>query len=62
MPQGTLTLDQNYQMLSGTLGSGVISDGKVNGNDVTFKVGNTTYTGRLDGNAIKGSGWTATKK
>ena len=62
MPQGTLTLDQNYQMLSGTLGSGVISEGKVNGYDVTFKVGNTTYTGRLDGNSIKGSGWTATKK
>jgi precorrin-6B methylase 2 len=62
MPQGALTLDQNYQMLSGTLGSGVISEGKVNGYDVTFKVGSTTYTGRLDGNTIKGSGWTATKK
>ena len=62
MPQGTLTLDQNYQMLSGTLGSGVITDGKVNGYDVSFKVGNTTYTGRLDGNSIKGSGWTATKR
>ena len=28
----------------------------------TLTVGNTTYTGRLDGNSIKGSGWTATKR
>jgi hypothetical protein len=62
MPQGTLTLDQNFQMLSGTLGSSVITEGRVNGNEVTFKVGDTSYTGRLDGNSIKGSGWTATKR
>ena len=69
MPQGTLTIDQSYQMVSGSLGSQPISEGKINGTDVTFKVGNATYSGRIDGNTMKGTvtggsggSWTATKK
>jgi hypothetical protein len=68
MPQGTLTLKQQFQMLSGTLGSTAISDAKVKGDEVTFKAGNVTYTGHLDGNSIKGQAsgasngsWTATR-
>jgi hypothetical protein len=69
MPQGTLTLDQDYQVLSGSLGSQPITEGKVNGYDVSFTVGNATYTGRLDGSTLRGTvtggsggSWTATKK
>ncbi len=65
---GSLTLKQNFQMVTGTLGSQAISEGKLNGDQITFKVGNATYTGRVDGSAIKGTitggpggSWTATK-
>ena len=66
LPQGTLTLTQKYQMLTGTLGSQAISDARVRGEEVTFKVGNTTYSGRLQGNTLAGtvSGggkWSATR-
>jgi hypothetical protein len=56
-------------MVSGTLGSGEISGGRLRGNEISFSVGNAKYTGRVDGNAIKGtitggSGgtWAATRR
>jgi hypothetical protein len=55
MPQGALTLKQNFQIVSGTLGSTPIADGKLNGEDITFKVGNAVYTGKVQGNSMKGS-------
>ncbi len=66
-PQGALTLQQNFQMLTGTLGSTPITEGKLRGEEITFKVGNATYTGRVQGNTLAGtvSGggkWTATKR
>ena len=66
-PQGALTLQQNFQVLTGSLGSTPISEGKVRGEEVTFKAGNATYTGRLQGNTLAGtvSGggkWTATRR
>jgi hypothetical protein len=66
-PQGALTLQQNFQMVTGTLGSTPISEGKLRGEEITFKVGNATYTGRLQGNTLAGtvSGggkWTATRQ
>ena len=33
----TLTLDQQFQMLSGTLGTTPIADGKLNGDAITFR-------------------------
>jgi hypothetical protein len=67
LPQGTLTLTQNYQMLSGTLGSTAITDGRMRGEEITFKAGNATYSGRLDGNTLRGTvsgggAWTATRR
>jgi precorrin-6B methylase 2 len=67
MPQGTLTLTQTFQMLSGTLGSTAISSGRVRGEEVTFTVGKTVYTGRVQGNTIRGTAtggaaFTATKQ
>ena len=62
-----LTLTQTYQKLSGTLGQNQISDAKMTGDAITFKVGNATYTGKLEGTTLTGtkndgSKWSATKR
>jgi len=62
MPQGELKLTQQFQKVSGSLGAQAISEGKLRGDELTFKVGTTTYTGKVNGNTIQGSGWSATKK
>ena len=65
---GELALTQSFQKLSGTLRNGSntvqITDGKMRGDEITFKAGGTTYTGHVSGNTIKGTspnGWSATK-
>ena len=63
-PNGALTLTQNFQMLSGTLGSQALQ-GRLHGNEITLTVGNQKWTGMVDGNTIKfssPSAMTATKK
>jgi precorrin-6B methylase 2 len=69
LPQGDLKLTQQFQMISGTLGSTPISEGKVRGREVTFTAGGVKYTGHIDGNVMTGSAtggngnsWTATRK
>jgi len=67
MPQGALTLKQQFQMLSGTLGSAAITEGRLRGDQIEFSVGGTKYSGRVDGQTIRGTGadgkpWTANKK
>jgi precorrin-6B methylase 2 len=65
-PQGPLALTQQFQKISGTLGSQAIADGKLRGDEITFTAGGTTYTGKVDGNAIRGTAgsasWSATRK
>ena len=61
LEQQTLTLTQQYQTISGTLGSTPISDGKLNGEEITFAAGAQKYTGRVNGNTMSGSGWSATR-
>ena len=63
MGNATLTLNQKFQMLSGTLGEAPITDGKLNGYEIAFTVGTTKYTGTVsaDGKTITGAGWTATR-
>jgi precorrin-6B methylase 2 len=65
---GELALTQTFQKVSGTLRNGAntvpITEGKLRGDEITFKAGATTYTGRVSGNTIKGTspnGWSATK-
>ncbi len=53
--ENQLVLKQQFQMLSGTLGSTQISAARMRGNDITFTVGNAVYTGRVDGNSMKGT-------
>ena len=69
LPQGDLKLTQQFQVLTGSLGSTPISDGKVRGREVTFTAGGVKYTGNVDGNTMtgsatggNGSSWTATRK
>jgi Methyltransferase domain len=63
-PKGELKLSQQFQDVAGTLAGNAISDGKLRGDAISFKVGTTTYNGTVNGNSIKASdgSWTATKK
>jgi hypothetical protein len=63
----TLTLDQEFQNFTGNLGSTAISNGKLDGANISFTVGKQTYTGRVDGNSMSGTiagggPWKATKR
>jgi hypothetical protein len=71
-PQGELTLEQKYQVLSGTLKNGnVIApvSGKMAGSSIDITAAGTRYTGTLDGSTITGKAnsggkeesWTAKK-
>jgi hypothetical protein len=59
--QRTLRLTQQYQKITGTLGSTRITKGRLNGEDITFTAGTRTYTGRVNGHTMSGSGWSATR-
>jgi SAM-dependent methyltransferase len=73
IPQGDLTLKQNFQMISGTLKSGnvaaPITNGRLNGDQISFTAGGSQYTGRVSGNTIEGTvksggtdmNWTASR-
>jgi len=67
MPQGALTLTQKFQMVTGTLGSTPIADGRLRGDEITFTAGGAKYTGKVNGNSMSGTNgagakWSATKK
>ena len=65
-----LTLTQNFQMVTGTLGSTTIAGGRLSGEQITFKAGDTDYAGRVVGDRMEGTAtvrgrqqkWTATKQ
>lgn len=64
---GELNLTQKFQMLSGTLGSVPISNGRLRGAGISFRAGATEYTGRVEGNSMRGETstggtWTATRQ
>jgi hypothetical protein len=65
LAEGELTLEQTYQKLTGTLKSGgnstAISDAKMQGDQITFKVGDRIFRGRVDGNKMEGVFATETK-
>jgi SAM-dependent methyltransferase len=65
LQQETLTLKQDYQVLSGSLGSAPISDGRLRGAEISFKVGAVQYQGRVTGNTMEGTAngarWTAAR-
>ena len=69
MPQGELTLLQEFQMLSGELVAGAkgtpVENAKMRGDQITMTIGGTTYTGRVTGDRLEGTAgnqkWTAAK-
>ncbi len=73
LPQGEIKFSQSFQMISGALRSGnrttTFTNGKLQGDQITFSVGNAAYTGRVNGNSMEGtvssggnnSPWSATK-
>jgi precorrin-6B methylase 2 len=61
-PQGDLKLTQEFQKVKGTLGNQAV-EGKLAGDQLTLTSGGKQiYTGKVEGNAIKGSAWSATKR
>lgn len=59
LPQGQLTLQQSFQMITGTLASGgkslPIANGRLRGDQIGFSVGGVQYTGRVSGNGMQGT-------
>lgn len=50
-----LLLQQDYQMLSGSVGTRPITSGRLRGNDITFTAAGTTYTGVVKDDVIEGT-------
>lgn len=70
LADGTLNLKQTYQVIAGSLRRGnntiQIANGKLHGDQIMFNAGGALYTGRVDGNGMKGSvstggNWKATR-
>ncbi len=59
MPEGELRLEQEFQKLKGTIktnkGRSRISEGRLNGNQITFMADDEKYSGIINGNSISGS-------
>jgi precorrin-6B methylase 2 len=56
IPDGQLVLKQSFQMLSGTLKTAdrsVPVEGRVRGEEVTFKAGSREYRGRMNGKTLE---------
>ena len=69
-PKGDLTLTQKFQTFTGTLGKEPVEEGRLKGGELTFKVGDVAYAGRVedfritvksvvDGEAVE---WTAIRR
>jgi SAM-dependent methyltransferase len=63
----TLTLDQEFQRFTGSLGSNPVSEGRLNGAEISFTANGQRYTGRVSGNTMSGNiagggTWKATKR
>jgi precorrin-6B methylase 2 len=63
-PQGELTLTQTFQMVTGTLtanGKPVAVTGKLRGEQLTLQAGGTQLTGKVVGDRIEGTNFSATR-
>jgi hypothetical protein len=58
-PDGEITFDQKYQMVTGTIrtasGTAQIESGKLRGEEITFAAGGSQYTGKVNGDRIEGT-------
>lgn len=59
LAKGELGLKQEFQMIGGTFKSGnrlsPITNGRLNGDQISFTVGSARYTGRVNGNTMEGT-------
>ncbi|OGA21103.1 MAG: hypothetical protein A3I02_09895 [Betaproteobacteria bacterium RIFCSPLOWO2_02_FULL_67_26] len=58
LPAGELALKQSFQVVTGTLKTGgkeTAIEGRMNGDQISFKAGNAQYSGRVTGDTIKGT-------
>ena len=68
-PDGALTLEQQFQQVTGLLGGTAISSGHLNGDQIEFQVGEVHYAGRVTAGTIEGTvsgarsgAWSATRQ
>lgn len=58
LPQGKLTFVQRFQRIFGELQLGAktlpVANGKLNGDQISFTIGNKYYSGRVNGNTMQG--------
>jgi SAM-dependent methyltransferase len=57
----TLTLQQNFQMLTGSLGTTKLT-GRLKGDEITLTSDAMKYVGKVEGSSMKGTNWSATRK
>jgi len=73
LPEGRLTLEQNFQEVTGTLTAGgkstAVANGRLRGDQIRFSIRGTEYIGRVAGDTMSGElkggatgAWTATRK
>jgi hypothetical protein len=58
LPQGELSLKQDFQMISGSLQSGgarTAVSGRLRGDQISFTAGGATYTGSVNGSLMQGT-------
>jgi SAM-dependent methyltransferase len=59
LPQGVLTLKQDFQMLSGTLATSerniAIAYGRLHGDQISFIAGGAEYSARVNGDSMEGT-------
>jgi SAM-dependent methyltransferase len=65
LQKGELEVEQKFQTFTGTYTRNgtttQISNGRLRGDQITFSLGATPYSGRVNGETIVGSGWNATR-
>ena len=54
-PGGPLTLEQQFQQVTGSLGTTAITGGRLSGDKIEFQVGDAHYAGRVTGGTIEGT-------
>ena len=63
--KGELDLEQKYQMLTGAFNlngvSTAVEGGRLLGEQITFTLGGKEYKGKVNGDAMAGAGWNATR-
>lgn len=52
-PKGDFVITQRFQHFTGTLGKDPIEHGRLRGEAISFSVGTTAYTGRVDGDRMQ---------